>query len=143
MKKLIVIVVLILLNCSSDDRKPPIENEDLLGKWRIIEQLMDPGDGSGTFQPVISDRTFEFFSNGTVTVNEVMCFMSGEPSEMSSGTYEIRGGTNVDVQFEGTISPNNCDFEEMRIGFNLSLDGHLILWYLCFESCGEKYEKIS
>ena len=36
------------------------ETDDLRNKWKLIEVLADPGDGSGTFQPVESDKTISF-----------------------------------------------------------------------------------
>ena len=65
---ILILLAMFLLNCSSDDSKPSGETA-LIGKWKLIEQLADPGDGSGTFQPIESDIVIEFFSNGNVEVN--------------------------------------------------------------------------
>ena len=41
-------------------------DQNELGTWRLIEVRADPGDGSGTFQPVISSKTVTFETNGTM-----------------------------------------------------------------------------
>lgn len=135
---ILIFFVLTLLNCSSDDTKPSEENMNLLGKWKLIEQLADPGDGSGTFNPVESDRTIEFFSDGTVTVNGSLCYMSINVEEKTSGTFEIISDDTADTWYDGIIIPNNC---EINIYFNLPLNGDLILSYPCIEGCGQKFVK--
>ena len=52
-----------------------------------MEQLVDPGDGSGIFMPINSNRIFEFFSDGTVTVNGILCYISSEVGQQNSGTF--------------------------------------------------------
>jgi hypothetical protein len=51
-----IAVMAFLSACNTEN-----QNEGLVSKWHLIEQLMDPGDGSGTFQPVTSDKTISFF----------------------------------------------------------------------------------
>jgi hypothetical protein len=134
---ILILVVLLLVNCSSNENS---ENEDvsLLGKWKLIEQLADPGDGSGVFNPITSNRTFEFFKNGDVTANGTLCFMSSEVGEIGSGTFmEIAGGDFSD----GEITPNNCSINEAVLYYKLK-EGNLIIWYLCIEACGQKFVKI-
>lgn len=135
-------ITAICFSCISDDGIPKYETQ-IVGKWRMIEQLIDPGDGSGTFQPIISDRTFEFLSNGTVKLNGNMCFIGNTVNPESFGTYEFIDDPRADVQFEGTIYPDDCEFSEATISFNLTLDGRLVIWYFCIEGCAEKYEKIN
>ncbi|MFD2727743.1 lipocalin family protein [Hyunsoonleella rubra] len=127
--------------CTSDHGRPTPDNE-LIGKWKLIEQLVDPGDGSGTFQPIESDRVIQFFSDGTVEVNGVLCFMSSEVGDAETGTYEITGDNTADTTYEGEIIPNTCNSRSAKVFFNLPLDGNLILWYLCIEPCGQKFEKV-
>ena len=137
MKKCILILVaLFLFNCTSDDSTPVNENI-LFGKWKLIEQLMDPGDGSGVFNPIISQRTVEFFSDGTITVNGLLCYMSLEVDTQNSGAFsEIES-----EYYDGEIIPIGCDNNETRIYYVIE-DSNLILWYLCIEGCGQKFKKI-
>ncbi|AUP81000.1 MBL fold metallo-hydrolase [Flavivirga eckloniae] len=144
MRNVLVLFLLILsIGCSSDDGKPKEENSKLLGKWKLIEELLDPGDGSGTFTPVTSDRVIEFFNDGTVTVNGILCYMSSDVGISSSGTYsEVIGNEFRDgeIVFKGCLSSNSE--AETKILFKLE-DGNLILWYFCIEPCGQKFKKLT
>ncbi|MEW4922768.1 hypothetical protein [Algibacter sp. 2305UL17-15] len=142
MKKIVLMfsMLMIFTSCSSDDSKPTDET-GLIGKWKLIEQLADPGDGSGTFQPIASERVIEFFSDGTVAINGVLCFMSSEVGDKESGTYKLI--TDSDTQNDGEIIPNTCSSRSARVYFDLSVSGHLILWYQCIEGCGQKFEKLN
>ena len=140
MKHIILIVfTLFLFSCTSDDGKPRIENEELLGTWKVIELLEDPGDGSGTFQAVTYNRTVEFFSNGKVTASGTLCFM-GTENNPSSGSFIIDSESEFT---EGEIMPNDCNSSPPfnRVSFKIE-DSKLILWYPCIEGCGQKFIKI-
>ncbi|WP_439583663.1 hypothetical protein [Dyadobacter bucti] len=52
--------------CCKKDEKGPAENTGLVGKWKLVESLVDPGDGSGTFRKVdeIASTVVEFKANG-------------------------------------------------------------------------------
>ncbi|WP_298239084.1 hypothetical protein [uncultured Algibacter sp.] len=142
MKKLIITIIsIVFLCCSSDDAKPSGETE-LIGKWRLIEQLVDPGDGSGTFQPINSNRTIEFFKDGTVETNGILCFMSSEVGDVETGTYTLITDTNNNIQNDGEILPNTCISRSAKVYFDLPITGNLILWYQCIEGCGQKFKKI-
>lgn len=109
--------------------------EGLVSKWHLVEQLMDPGDGSGAFQPVTSDKTISFFEdgsvsseNGSICVGEVW---SGGTS--SSGTYS---------EVTMTIDVANCTGGHVPLSYEMD-GGFLILNYPCIEPCQEKYEQIN
>lgn len=138
---LFIFTLLILTGCSSDDNKPKDET-GILGKWKLIEQYLDPGDGSGDFQSIESGRTIEFFSNGTVEINGELCFISSEVGDKETGTYMITGSNEADTTFDGEIIPNTCSSRSAKVYFDLPLSGNLILWYQCIEGCGQKFEKI-
>ncbi|GAA3599390.1 hypothetical protein Q4Q39_18795 [Flavivirga amylovorans] len=139
-KGILIFLSLVLINCTSDDSKPKEEDSELLGKWKLIEQLSDPGDGSGVFNSIDSNRTIEFFSNGTVTINGILCFMSSQVGDESSGTYSAVSGSDFS---DGEIIPNDCDsnFVEPKVFYKIE-GANLILWYLCIEPCGQKFIKL-
>lgn len=60
-----------LFYCSNDDGNG-LEIQPL-GSWELIEVLADPGDGSGTIEPVESNKTMDFSANGIVTTNSSLC----------------------------------------------------------------------
>ncbi len=142
MKKLLItILTLVFLSCSSDDTKPSNE-VDLVGKWQLIEQYLDPGDGSGDFQPIDSERIIEFFSDSTVVINGELCFMSSEVGTKETGSYMLNTDSNNDFQYDGEILPNTCSSRSAKVYFDLPVSGNLILWYQCIEGCGQKFKKI-
>jgi hypothetical protein len=117
-------LVLVFASC-----KKVSEDPTLINTWKLMEVLADPGDGSGTFQPVTSDKTISFFADGTVTSNGNLCQMSTETGTGSAGTYS---------EAEMSITPDNCGFAPFVMTYEL--DGaNLILSYPCFEPCREKY----
>jgi len=117
----------ILYSCSPKDAVDP----DLIGKWRLIEVLADPGDGSGTFHSVASNKTMEFNSNGTVTSNGSICDMSIVSGTSSIGTYSLS---------DSTLKSSNCETSPMKIRFQKS-GSYLIIHYPCDEACSAKYVK--
>ena len=130
MKKLAIIIISIFhLGACSDDDNLAVD-VDLLGKWQLMETLADPGDGSGEFMPVISERTIEFFSDSTFISNGSICIMAITADNQSSGTFSI---DNLLVDDCATVG----------FGINYKLEGaNLIIYYPCIEGCGHKFTKI-
>lgn len=122
----------ILVSCDKPDDSPQNETTNfLIGNWKLIEVLADPGDGSGTFVPVESTKTVTFNEDGTISSNGSLCDLSISTSENSSGTYSIS---------DSTYSSNDCFNPEYNYPFEQ--DGNnLIISYPCFEPCKSKFEK--
>ena len=141
MKNLLVLFCsLILIACKSDDGDPVIDSNELIGKWKLIEEYTDPGDGSGDFTPVTSNRTFDFFNDGTVITNGDMCVKSESTGSNKSGTWS-ETGTN-ETFYDGEIIPEGCAISETKLFYGIQ-GGNLIIWYQCIESCAQKFEKIN
>ncbi len=120
----------ILLSCSGDGNSGA--DTEILGKWQLFEQLLDPGDGSGTFQAVDSELLLEFFDNGTiVSVNGSLCNIVGGPDDTSSGTFSLE---------DNTVSIG-CTDEMITIAFQKS-GSDLILNFFCIEACAQKYRRV-
>ncbi len=132
MKQLIILLGLIglLSSCNSDDDSSP--NTDLVGEWKLIEVLADPGDGSGTFSAVESNKIIRFHQDGTVSSNGTICSMSIEANNPTSGTYSLINSTI------NSLDCNNPDYN-----YQFEHDGNiLIVIYPCIEPCQAKYRKI-
>lgn len=137
-----IFLALLLFNCSSEDKNNNEENQ-LIGKWQAEAHLLDPGDGSGEFKPVETQRIIEFFSDGTVKVNGDLCFLTIDIGSQESGTYQIISDDRADTTHDGEIIPDvNCNSGFNTIYFDLTANGKLIVWYSCIEPCGERFEKI-
>ena len=130
MKRLIILSLSILfLSCATE------ENTDvqLVGTWKLIEVLADPGDGSGIYTPVASDKTITFFSNGTIKSNGYFC--ASNSNQGNEGVYSIESFT---------INVNDCgeNYIQSTIRFSFKKN-RLILNFQCFEACGAKFKKIN
>jgi len=132
MKNIILLFGLVVLmsSCSNDDSGGDIST-DLIGEWQLIEANADPGDGSGTFQPVDSDKVVVFLSNGTVTSNGSICILSIDSNNPTSGTYSLS---------DSTISSSDC-VADRDVEFEI-VNSNLIMRYPCIEACEEKFTKI-
>jgi hypothetical protein len=61
---LIILLTISAFSCKKD--KIDVENHGLVGKWKMVEFLYDPGDGSGKFQKASEGEStlVEFKANG-------------------------------------------------------------------------------
>lgn len=130
MNKLIgflMISLLLVFSCDKDET----EDANLVGRWELIEVLADPGDGSGTFQNVSSDKYLEFNADSTITSNGQICDMTLTSSQSSSGTYSL---------LDSTLTSSACNDSTMKIKFSVQ-GSNLIVYYPCIEACQAKFEK--
>lgn len=127
-KLLISLVFLTLISCDNTDADDTANA--LVGTWKYTEMLADPGNGSGTFILVTSDKTITFDALGNVTSNGSLCDMSTASNNSSSGTYDLT--TN-------TINSNSCPNSNIIYEFSGT---SLILNYPCIEPCKAKFVKV-
>jgi hypothetical protein len=133
------VVLLVLLACSNtnDENVLPADLQvgqvnQITGEWHLIERLVDPGDGSGTFQPVSENKSITFLNDLKFESSQSLCFLITGSHDVGTGTYSPEAGT---------ITPENCDVEtELQFEIN---DNEMIIYYLCIEQCAEKYSKSS
>ncbi len=132
MKKLMLffsILLLCIAACTNDDDNT--SNPDLLGKWKLVAQLVDPGDGSGTFQPIESDLELEFLEEGLVKVsNGNLCSLAIDSDGNSTESYSTVENT-IDVTCNNPIP----------ISFEIK-EASLLLYYSCIEACAQRYHKL-
>ena len=127
---LIGLALLVFVISCSDDPEPEVV--PLTGEWRLKEILIDPGNGSGEFQEVDSDKIIEFFSNGKVESNGNLCNGGITTSRPSTGIYKVP---------DSILEIDNCQQDVLMTRFRIR-DGNLILSYPCIEPCEEKYVKL-
>jgi hypothetical protein len=131
MKKTLFILLSlgILYSCNNDDDSN--SNVELIGNWKLIEVLVDPGDGSGTFNSVVSDKIITFENDETITSNGNLCDMSISSDAQTSGIY-----SNSEMTFNSTDC-NNSNYD-----YTFEQNGNvLIINYPCIEPCQAKYLK--
>jgi len=130
MKKVLIVLGLVMTISSCDKNDDEKTGSSLIGEWLLTEVLADPGDGSGTFHTVQTNKVIIFHDDGTITSNGVICDMSIETNESSSGTYSLA---------DSTITSATCS-DQFKINFR-QYGTELILSYPCIEPCMAKYEK--
>lgn len=135
MKKIFVVfcTLTLLFSCSSDDKDIPL---DLIGTWKLKEVNNDPGDGSGIFQKVESNKILIFKKNLEVTSNGSLSDNTISSSSASHGVYRI----TEDSDASGVITPSNSETQSMEIRFEIK-GSALYAYYPCIEGCAAKYTK--
>ena len=130
MKKSILLLLLLnlLISCNKNDQE--LAPASLIGTWKLTEMLQDPGDGSGTFQPVNSNKKIVFVNSNQVTSNGVLCDMSINSDTFTTGSYS---------ETTKTINPSDC--QNLTINYEVNASS-LILSYRCIEGCRAKYIKV-
>lgn len=124
---LIFFLAFCVLSCDEDESEA-----ELLGTWQLVQILSDPGDGSGVFMPVNSNKTITFNADGTVTSNGSLCDIFEDEGESTSGIFS-----------EETMSftTEECGFEDFEYQFEI--DGQFLTYFvLCIEPCGARFQKI-
>ncbi len=126
------ILFLSMLSCNDDDNQPNVLTSDVVGSWNLKAVYADPGDGSGDFQPVDSDKVIEFMANGEFSSNANLCYIFSDVGEASSGVYS---------EENTTLMISGCDISPTTVNYEI-IDSELIVSYFCIEGCLEKYEKV-
>ncbi|MCX2720732.1 hypothetical protein [Lentiprolixibacter aurantiacus] len=128
MKRLLFAMGAIILLNGCDG---PEVTTDIVGEWTLIEVLADPGDGSGRFRSVSSDKQITFFEDGIYTSRGSICDFSIESEGTITGTYALSdSGYWIDC----------ADSVDYSIGLRLE-GGFLIITFPCFEPCLQKFRK--
>lgn len=122
-----ILLMIFSISCGDDDTL----DSGIVGTWEFTEQLSDPGDGSGVFMEVDSDKTITFNADGTLESNGPLSThvgtLDGGPS---TGTYNLS---------DSSITLDSLDFQRI---FNFIVDGNeLVINYLCIEPCASKYKR--
>lgn len=129
MKHLLVITtVFLFLSCSKNENSKSSSSQST--SWRLVEQYMDPGDGSGDFESIESDKVIVISDDNTWLSNSSFCGMNATNSEQSSGI----------INSEFKIISNDCtDFDyPPSVAYE---NGYLMVYYQCIEACVQKYEE--
>ena len=139
MKKLSLLFLLsiLILACENADCDDEIgvclpETEST---WQLVEVLADPGNGSGTFNPVNSNRTITFFQDGTFSSEGSLCLFEVNNDGTTSGLINT---TDSRLEFSG-CNENDLN-EQSTLDYELNGD-ELIIRFLCIEPCAWKFRR--
>ena len=109
-----------------------IDSDSLVGTWALTEVLADPGDGSGTFQPVESDQTITISDDFSFSANYNLCHFNSD--EVSVGTID----TTAMI-----LNVENCQVNNIAIDYRYEVNesNELIVYLPCIEPCANKFVK--
>ncbi|WP_031426010.1 lipocalin family protein [Flavimarina sp. Hel_I_48] len=126
-------VIIAFSSCSGDDDNSRSEMNIVLGQWKLIEQLADPGDGSGTFRTIESKKVLEFSEDGIITVYDGSLCQPYSEQQISKGTYSL--------STQGITT--NCDNVNISfISFEMK-EGFLILNFASNEGFSQKFKRLN
>ncbi|WP_420460943.1 hypothetical protein [Neolewinella sp.] len=124
----LLLVLPLLAGCDKDEPTP----DSILGTWKLREVYVDPGDGSGTFQPTDYARTITFFPDSTYTTDQTICNIGNHPAD--------GGGSGVYSPGRQLIFPTTC---RINAEYPYDIAGRqLTVTYFCIEGCAERYTKV-
>ena len=120
----------IFFSCKKNDS---IETTTLVGKWKLTEIYLDPGDGTGKFVKVNGGKILEFSADGEVSSNSSLCSMISN-GFMDKSTYTI---------VENSDQISFLKIEKCPTDYSFALQGNqLTIYYSCIEGCGERFMRI-
>lgn len=119
----------LLASCGPE---PPTAVE-FLGTWKLNEQYIDPGDGSGTFKIVLTNKTLTLLPDGHFTSNGTMCTINSSSDNASyTGTYVLAA--------DSTMTPD-CSSPDTKIRFSMKGRTLYLTYLYCIEPCQQKFLK--
>lgn len=125
--KILVATALVFITffaCTKDNKD--FGTASIFGEWKEFESYMDPGDGSGTYQPV-EGILLSIKSDSTYTC--------------SAQHYAWGSNGKISLVNDSTISINsNQSTTDFHAIFNKQ-NGILEVRYFCIEGCGSKFKK--
>ena len=117
---LLFAIIFSIISCQKSSQA---KHSNLVGKWKLTESYMDPGDGSGVWQAADPAHPgyIEFKSDGTLITTP----------------YNIYAATRYKTTSDSTVLfIRETDTLPMRYNFSKTL---LVLYPPCDEGCGQKY----
>lgn len=126
MKRSLLLVISLLISCSNQ------EDNGLIGTWKMTEAFASPGGAGGieNLTPIESSKIIRFGTLGRVSSNGDLFDMSNSTEKSTFGTY--LSDENKIISKDGKTS--------VRYELNNS---SIIFYYLCFEACIAKFERIN
>lgn len=122
---------LLFSSCQKNEDEIPYSSS-IIGKWKLIATYADPGDGSGKFRDVNSNKILEFDSTQVQTNTGSFC---NTESNVSYTLSEIEYQGNIDKK----LKFGSCD---ATYSYTI-VNNMLTIYFNCIEGCGERYKRIN
>ncbi|WP_420387141.1 hypothetical protein [Roseivirga sp.] len=136
-----MLIVLTGLLTSCGDKFNPCNDEfsecsaPVESHWELKEIYSDIGNGTGSFNPVDSDRSLTFLTDGTVISRGSMCTLDATSTEIHRGM--VSSSQDDQLIFAGC---QNGD-EERSLYFEIE-GNELKVYFMCIEACVHKYKRV-
>jgi uncharacterized protein (TIGR03066 family) len=119
---------LLVAGCSKKDTEKTIENNGILGKWKLKEQFISPGAGGQWNKvPVSEQSVIEFLSNGKFHFST-----NFQKANLQLDKYQLTGN---ELNMSSTLT-NNTDKWPINYSDNTKLELSI---FLCFEGCSYRF----
>ena len=116
------LLLILVTSCEED-----LDTTTVIGKWKLIETLSDPGDGSGEYEKYEGNQIATIYSDSSVVFIEGFCFSQG----------------GVDGK-EAIVKVNTIYWPDCNLTYVYELKEEYLFFYPpCIEPCGLKFEKIA
>ena len=99
----LAVIIVTVISCSNINDDTSIKS--VQGSWKLTEVLIDPGNGSGTFEPATGNKILQFSNDGKlISYGGAICDMSIETGVSSTATYSEVNSTidcsNYTIKYE-------------------------------------------
>jgi hypothetical protein len=132
MKKPMILLISYVLLISCQSNNSTLQTVEFIGDWKLAEVLSDPGNGTGSFVSVDSEKTMTFLRDGTLTSSGSLCSLDYTSTVPTSGVYSL---------LDSTYTTNDCGVSDIQYKFEIQ-DNALIVSYPCIEDCQSKFIKL-
>jgi hypothetical protein len=121
----LILTIITTISCTPTICDPDTYSYTLKGKWKFKEYYMDPGNGSGKWQPAPQGQTYvEFETDGTLA-SDLPLFLN----------YRKYQHTDSTVTLLAPVGANQFIMHYKIEGSTLELNP------LCFEGCGYRFKR--
>lgn len=123
-----MITTSIVVSCAKlKGDKNQTEENSILGSYQLKERLVDPGDGSGVYVAVQSEKKIFFLENGLITSNGSLCVSGDVHGDGDKGVFSIT---------DSVILPQSCPGTEIHFVWT---QNQIELEYVSVETIKEKF----
>lgn len=103
--------------------------------WELIEIYSDPGNGSGSFNEVESERTITIFQNGDFISKGSLYILDVTNTQIHTGEIEYTSSDNK-------LVVSDCSWHDVtKLPFSIDGD-EMIVDFSCYEGCKHKYKRV-
>jgi hypothetical protein len=126
-----ILISTMFISCTKRDASPAANN-GLVGKWKLVEALSDPGDGSGKFVSVREESSsiVEFRSDGSFREVKGIIYSSINPFN----SYKILDDKRVQLSMKNGSKPDPVIWYYSDVTATT-----LTLGFGCTEPCSGKF----